>query len=349
MSRGSDNHLVVSEFGATKAGQAVRLYTMTNEHGLEVKITNYGGIITSIKTPGKDNTFKNVVLGFDKLDDYLQDHPFFGAIIGRYANRIAKGTYTSNAIQHNLTVNEGENHLHGGNIGFDKMVWGSEITGKNQLTLTYLSPDGEEGYPGNLWVTVIYSLTPENELKIEYKAHTDKITPVNLTNHSYFNLSGHHPNKILDHELTLFADYYTPVNDQQIPTGDIEKVSQTPFDFNSPRVIGKYIQQITGGYDHNYVLRNKDAQVNPSAILYHSDSGRKMKVYTDKPGLQLYTGNNLDGTVKDATGTAFEQHAGLCLESQYYPDSPNIPEFPDPFLRKGQEYKSTTIYQFLVE
>lgn len=334
-------------FGTLADGREVFLYTLTNKNGMEVQITNYGGTVTSISTPDRNGNFDNVVLGFDSLKKYTAGVPYFGAIIGRYGNRIEDGTFSIDGTQYQLATNDGDNHLHGGEQGFDKVLWDAVAQDDGSLKLSYLSKDGEEGYPGNLDVTVVYTLTNENELKIEYEATTDKATPVNLTNHSYFNLSGHPDSTILDHQLKINANQYTPVNDELIPTGELASVEGTPFDFTEFHRIGARIDQVEGGYDHNWVL-NQGAgdSLFHAATLYDPGSGRQMKVFTEEPGLQFYSGNFLDGSLKGPDGTPFVKHAALCLETQHFPNSPNEPEFPSTILRPGETYQTTTIYKF---
>lgn len=279
----------------------------------------------------------------------MSGHPFFGAIAGRYANRIANGQFELNGEVYELARNNGENHLHGGNEGFDKKLWNAEVNeDENSVTLSYLSPDGEEGYPGNLDVDVTYTLTEDNELQIDYHATTDKATVVNLTNHSYFNLSGDPSQGILDHLLTIQADRYTPVDEGLIPTGELRPVEGTAFDFTEPETVGARIESIPPGYDHNYVLNNPNSGVRKIATVQHDESGRIMEVYTDQPGVQLYTGNFLDGSITGHHGVPIQQYAALCLETQTFPDSPNKPDFPSPVLNPGETYETTTIYQFKV-
>lgn len=344
-----NQEIVTEEFGTMEDGRQVQLFTLTNANGMEVSITNYGGIVTSIKVPNRNGNIENVVLGFNDLEKYKTGHPFFGAIAGRYANRIAKGRFELNGEVYELATNNGENHLHGGDEGFDKKLWDAEVNDEeNSVTLSYLSPDGEEGYPGNLDVSVTYTLTDENELKIDYHATTDKPTVVNLTNHSYFNLSGDPSQGVLDHLLTINADRFTPVDEGLIPTGELRPVEGTPFDFNEPEYVGARIDSIPPGYDHNYVLNNPNSGVRKIAMVEHEESGRIMEVYTDQPGVQLYTGNFLDGSLMDGQGNPIEQYAALCLETQTFPDSPNKPDFPSPVLNPGETYETTTIYQFKV-
>lgn len=345
----SDNGIETVEFGTMDDGSEVQLFTLKNANGMEVSITNYGGIVTSVKVPDKNGNIENVVLGFDDLEQYKAGHPFFGAITGRYANRIAKGRFELNGEVYELATNDGENHLHGGVEGFDKKLWDAEVNDEeNSVTLSYLSPDGEEGYPGNLDVDVTYTLTDDNELRIDYHATTDKPTVVNLTNHSYFNLSGDPSQGILDHVLTINADRYTPVDEGLIPTGELRSVEGTPFDFTEPERVGARIDSIPPGYDHNYVLNNPDSGIQKIATVEHEESGRIMEVYTDQPGVQLYTGNFLDGSLTDRQGNPIEQYAALCLETQTFPDSPNKPSFPSPVLNPDETYETTTIYQFKV-
>lgn len=334
-------------FGQLEDGRTVSLYTLTNANNVEVEITNFGGIVTAIRTPDSQGNLDNVVLGFDSLDKYLEGTPYFGAIIGRYGNRIADAQFSLNDSTYQLAANDGDNHLHGGNQGYDKVLWDGETTEDGSLQLTYTSEDGEEGYPGNLDITVTYTLTDENELQIDYEATTDKATPINLTNHSYFNLSGHPDSTILDHELTIDANQYTPVNDELIPTGELAAVEGTPFDFTEFHAIGARIDQVEGGYDHNWALNQPTADsMFHAATLYSPTSGREMQVFTTEPGLQFYSGNFLDGSLQGPDGTPYVQHAALCLETQHFPNSPNEPDFPSTILEPGETYETTTIYQF---
>jgi len=333
----------------------VELYTLTNSKGVTAAITNYGGILVSLKVPDRAGQLADVVLGFDTLDGYLKGHPYFGAIIGRYGNRIAKARFTLNGVEYRLAPNEGENSLHGGIKGFDKAVWtAKEIDGGKALELSYLSKDGEEGFPGNLAVKVTYSLNDENELKIDYTATTDKDTVVNLTNHSYFNLAGQGEGDVLDHVVTINADRFTPVDSKLIPTGELRSVAGTPFDFRTPHRIGERIndrdeQLILGrGYDHNFVLNRTGEGLALAARVVEPKTGRVMEVLTTEPGMQFYTGNFLD-SITGKGGKVYKQRYGFCLETQHFPDSPNKPEFPSVVLKPGQEYRSTTIYRFSVE
>lgn len=342
-------------FGKTADGQAVDLYTLTNPNGLEAAITNYGGIVVRLKTPDRNGQLADVVLGFDTLDDYLKGHPYFGAIIGRYGNRIAKGRFQLNGVEYKLAVNNGENHLHGGLKGFDKVVWNARDVSTAEapaLELTYTSKDGEEGYPGTLHVTVVYTLTPANELKIDYAATTDKDTIVNLTNHSYFNLAGQGEGDILGHELMINASRFTPVDAGLIPTGELRSVEGTPFDFRKPVAIGARINQddqqlkYGNGYDHNFVLDRTGDGLVLAARVTEPKSGRVMEVYTTEPGIQFYSGNFLDGSNKGKGGKIYQRRYGFCLETQHFPDSPNKPNFPSTVLRPGAKYQSTTVYRF---
>jgi len=342
-------------FGKTSDGQGVDIYTLTNRHGVEAKITNYGGIVTSLKVPDRNGKLDDVVLGFDNLDAYLKRNPYFGAIIGRYGNRIAKGHFTLNGVEYKLAVNNGENHLHGGIKGFDKIVWNArvlKVPNAAALELTYLSKDGEEGYPGNLSVKVIYTLTNANEVKIDYSAITDKDTVVNLTNHSYFNLAGQGNGDILDHRLFINAARFTPTDAGSIPTGELRRVPGTPFDFTRLTAIGARINQdydqlkLGKGYDHNFVLNGRMGALRQAAKVYQPATGRVMEVWTTEPGVQFYTGNFLDGTLTGKDGKVYQQRYGFCLETQHYPDSPNKPKFPSTVLKKGARYHTTTSYRF---
>lgn len=330
-------------------GEAITKYTLTNPAGMQVSILNYGGTLTDIITPDKEGNKGNVILGFDSLSGYLQKgNPYFGSLIGRYGNRIANGKFILDGKQYTLAANNNGNSLHGGIKGFDKVVWKAEkLAGDSSLQLTYTSKDGEEGYPGNLSVKVVYTLTSDNAIKIDYTATTDKATPVNLTNHAYYNLSAGKDSTILDHQLMISADKFTEVNDKLIPTGKLPEVKAGPMDFNTEKVIGKDIQQVSGGYDHNWVLNKKGSELEKVATLYHAGSGRLMEVWTTEPGLQFYSGNFLDGTLTNTKGGAkYVKHAALCLETQHYPDSPNQPSFPTTILKPGETYRQTTVYKF---
>ena len=342
------------DYGKLADGTAVKLYTLTNSNGMVAKITNYGGIVTELHVPDRDGKMSDVVLGYENLDKYVEATPYFGALIGRYGNRIAKGKFTLDGKEYTLATNNDENHLHGGDVGFDKVVWNAnakETQNGPSLELTYLSKDGQEGYPGNLTCKVIYTLTNDNELKIQYEATTDAPTVVNLTHHGYFNLAGHDSGTILDQELMIDADRYTPVDDGLIPTGELATVEGTPMDFRKPTAIGARIAQLTGdpgGYDHNWVLNNSDGTYAKIASLYDPKSGRLMEVFTSEPGLQFYSGNFLDGSNK-GKGATYNKHNGLCLETQHFPDSPNQPKFPSTVLRPGEKYGYTTSYKFSVK
>lgn len=342
-------------YGNTASGIPVDIFTLKNSKGTTVEITNFGGIIVSLMVPDKEGKLDDVVLGYDKLAGYEKKGPYFGAIIGRYANRIGNSRFELNGVEYKLAKNEGDNHLHGGIVGFDKVVWNAEVVTKNgteALELTYRSKDGEEGYPGNLDVKVTYILTEDNALVIDYFAVSDKDTVVNLTNHSYFNLSGHASGDILHEKLMINADKFTPTDRYSIPTGELADVKGTPMDFTVLKPIGQDIgaqyEQIllTKGYDHNWVLNTNGNISKKAAEVIDEKSGRAMEVYTTKPGVQLYTANFLDGSEIGKGGVAYNKNAALCLETQYFPDSVNKKNFPSPVLRAGEEYKHTTIYKF---
>ncbi|HEU4769991.1 MAG TPA: aldose epimerase family protein [Pyrinomonadaceae bacterium] len=336
-------------FGTGPNGEEAHLYTLTNNRGVEVSITNYGGAVTSIKVPDRDGVFGDVVLGYDTNEEYMRNPRYLGALIGRHANRIAHGKFSFNGVAYQLAQNNGENHLHGGNKGFDKRFW-EAAQNEAGLSLEYFSTDGEENYPGNLTVNVDYSLNEENELRIEYRATSDKDTIVNLTNHSYFNLAC--GGDILGHQLTLNADAFTPVSKDLIPTGEIRPVSNTPMDFRESRTIGSRIHDeyeqlaFTGGYDHNFLLRDWNGSLRRVAQLRDPASGRVLEVHTTEPGVQFYSGNFFDGSFGGKGGVVYEKYAGLCLETQHFPDSPNHPNFPTTVLRAGEQYRQTTIYKF---
>jgi len=343
------------DFGQSVEGRPVHLYTLANAGGMEVKITNYGATLVSLVVPDRDGKPADVVLGYDRLEDYIAGKYYFGCIAGRYANRIAGGKFTLNGAQYRLTINDGDNHLHGGRRGFDKMVWQARELENNAgigLRIAYLSPDGEEGYPGNLACTVIYTLGAANELKIDYHATTDKPSIVNLTNHAYFNLAGAGSGQILNHELMICADRFTPVDSCLIPTGELRSVKGTPFDFTRPTTIGARInhddeQLVFGkGYDHNWVLNRDVAGPCPAAGVYERLSGRRLEVYTTQPGLQFYSGNFLDNRIGAKAGQTYHHRSGFCLETQHFPDSPNQPDFPSTVLDPGSKYEHTTIYKF---
>ena len=344
-------------FGTVPEGR-VDLYTMTNSRGMEVRAMNYGGIIVSLRVPDKKGVLADVVLGFDTLDAYLNNKPYFGAIIGRYANRIANGKFTLNGAGYRLARNNGMNSLHGGLKGFDKVLWRGEQFENNQgigVVFTYTSKNGEEGYPGNLKAKVTYTLTDQSELQIEYQATTDEATPVNLTNHSYFNLVSEGNGDILKHNLILNADRFTPVDSTLIPAGELRSVAGTPFDFTKPTAIGARIDTnneqlaIAHGYDHNFVLSRKGSGLELAGRVHEQQTGRALEVYTTEPGVQFYTGNFLDGTITGKHGHAYNKHAGLCLETQHFPDSPNHPTLPWTILKPEQTYHSRTVYKFSAE
>jgi aldose 1-epimerase len=335
----------------------VELYTLTNKNGLSTRITNYGATVVTLNVPDRSGRLADIVLGYDNVADYLTTAHYFGAIVGRYGNRIANGRFSLAGVEYSLAQNDGSNSLHGGVKGFDKVVWDAQQINSPDgpaLELTYLSPDGEEGYPGNLSVKVVYTLTNDNALKIDYTATTDQDTVVNLTHHSYFNLAGHDSGDILGHELTINADRFTPVDKTLIPTGELRPVVGTPFDFTRLAAIGARIDQDEEqldfglGYDHNWVLNNSDGSLALAATLAEPTSGRVMEVWTTEPGLQFYGGNFLDGSNIGKGGYAYEHRNGLCLETQHFPDSPNQPDFPSTTLKAGETYTSTTIYKFLV-
>jgi len=344
-------------FGTTRDGRTVELYTLANASGMEAAVTNYGGILVSIRVPDRDGRLADVVLGFDTLEGYLGKHPYFGATVGRYANRIAGARFVLDGLEYSLTRNENENHIHGGAKGFDKVLWevksassGPEPT----LVLHYLSKDGEEGYPGNLDVTVTYSLTAANELRIDYRATTDRPTVLNLTNHSYFNLAGAGNGNVLGHRLTIAADRMTPVAKGHIPTGEIRSVRGTPFDFTRSTAIGQRIDaddeflKLSSGYGMNYLFCKREGELSLAARVVEPTSGRVLEIFTTEPAMQLYTANRLDGTIVGKGGKRYGPRSAVCLEPQHVPDSPNKPQFPSTVLRPGQEFRSTTVYKFSV-
>jgi aldose 1-epimerase len=335
-------------FGKTEDGKNVDLYTLTNANGLKAEIITFGGIVTSLQVPDRKGKFADIVLGCDSPEEYAKSSTYFGALIGRFGNRIAKGKFTLDGVEYKLATNNGPNHLHGGVKGFDKVVWNAKPVQSKEgpaLKLTYKSRDGEEGYPGNLSCTVVYTLTNNNELKISYEAKTDKATIVNLTHHSYFNLAGFSSGDVLGHELMIKADRFTPVDKTLIPTGEIKPVKGTPWDFTKPMAIGSRIKQVEGGYDHNYVLNSSDGSLALAASVYEAKTGRVMEVFTTEPGVQFYTGNFLDGSIK-GKGAVYNKHAGFCLEAQHFPDSPNKSNFPSVVLKPGEKYTQLTVYKF---
>lgn len=338
-------------FGTTTDGQAVTEYTLTNKNGISMSVINYGGIITKLTAPDRNGKLEDIVLGYDSLAGYIKETPYFGAIVGRYGNRIANGKFTLDGQTYSLAQNNNGQSLHGGVKGFDKVFWNIEKAADNKLRLTYLSKDLEEGYPGNLNVEVTYELTDDNELKIAYTATTDKKTVVNITQHSYFNLTGNVKRDILDHEVTLYADQFIPVNNVLIPTGQVKDVAGTPFDFRKPTAIGLRTndkdQQLEfgRGYDHCWVLSSKDS-LKHAASVYEPSSGRTLDVYTTEPGIQFYAGNFLDGSLTGKQGVVYKHRFGLCLETEHFPDSPNQKSFPSTELKPGEVYKTYTTYKF---
>ena len=342
-------------FGKATDGAPVTLYTLRNAKGAEARIMNYGGIVVSLKVPDRHGKLGDVVLGYDKLEDYIKETPYFGALIGRYGNRIAKGQFTVDGRQYTLATNNYPNALHGGVKGFDKVIWQAmPLNGADPaLKLQYLSHDGEEGYPGNLSVTVYYTLTADNALKVEYTAATDMDTVLNLTQHSYFNLSG--KGDILSHEVTMPADKFTPVDSTLIPTGELRPVEGTPFDFRKPTTIGARIGQndeqlkFGKGYDHNWVFDKRIGDLTRLARVSEPTTGRVLEVFSTEPGLQFYSGNFLDGTLKGKGGWVYQFRNGFCMEPQHYPDSPNHPDFPTVVLKPGQPYRNTIVYKFSVQ
>lgn len=342
-------------FGATRDGAVVDVFTLTNANGLEMRAMTYGGIILSLRVPDRDGRLDDIVLGYDDLEGYLTDSPYFGAIVGRYGNRIANGRFTLDGETHQLETNDGPNHLHGGLRGFDKVVWDAEPLENDDgvgVIFTHTSPDGDQGYPGNLAVRVTYTLTDRNELVVDYFATTDRATPVNLTQHTYFNLAGGGRRDVLEHELTINAHHFTPVGATLIPTGVIVPVEGTPFDFRTSTPIGARIDQGDeqlmngGGYDHNFVLDRQGPGLVHAARVTEPTTGRVLDVYTTEPGLQFYSGNFLDGSIKGKSSRAYRHRYGFCLETQHFPDSPNQPDFPSTILRPGGEYRSRTVFAF---
>lgn len=343
-----------SAYGTLEDGRKIEQYTMKNGRGMEIKVITYGGIITEWSAPNREGEYKNVVLGFDNLEQYVASNPYFGAIIGRYGNRIANGKFSLDGKSFQLEKNNGPNHLHGGTLGFDKVVWNATtLNSENDvsLVLTYESSDMEGGYPGKLSTEVVYTLTNDNALEVTYQATTDKPTIVNLTQHSYFNLSGNFSQTITNHILEINADQYIPVDETLIPTGTLDSVEGTPFDFREPKVIGKDINaddkqiELGKGYDHCWVLNNPGT-MRMAARLFHSSSGRFLEIETDEPGIQLYTGNFLDGTLPMTGGGTYAYRTGLCLETQHYPDSPNQSSYPNVRLNPGEVYNSKTVFKF---
>lgn len=342
-------------FGTLADGTEVALYTLVNAQGMRATITNYGGIVVSLTAPDRDGNFADVVLGFDTLAEYVAHSPYFGCLVGRFGNRIANGRFTLEGVEYVLAQNDGQNHLHGGIKGFDKVVWtpcAFETAEGPALVLVYASPDGEEGYPGTLSVTVTYTLTDDNALKIDYTAITDKTTVVNLTNHSYFNLSAGVAETILDHELLINADAFTPVDETLIPTGELRSVAGTVMDFRTATPIGARINaddaqlKFGGGYDHNWIVNGEPGTLRLAARVSEPTSGRVMEVHTTEPAIQFYAGNMMPPTLPGKGGRVYVRRGGFCLETQHYPDSPNKPEFPSTTLEPGQAYQTTTVYKF---
>jgi aldose 1-epimerase len=349
----SNGSISQEPFGTTPDGAPVDIYTLRNSNGVEARISNYGGTVVSLKVPDRDGQFGDVVLGYDNLDDYIKDSPYFGCLIGRYGNRIANGKFSLDGQIYTLAVNNGPNSLHGGLKGFDKVVWSARpVTSKlgPALELSYLSKDGEEGYPGNLRVKAVYTLTEDNGLRLDYTATTDRATVINLTQHSYFNLAG--KGDILGHVVMMPAARFTPVDSTLIPTGELRPVSGTPFDFNRPTAIGERINQedeqlkFGGGYDHNWVFNKQAGDLSLLARVAEPTTGRVLEVLSTEPGLQFYSGNFLDGTLTGKGGWVYQFRDGFCMEPQHFPDSPNQPDFPSTVLRPGQTYKNTIIYRF---
>jgi len=345
-------------FGKTGDGRPVDLYTLTNSQGVELRAMTYGGIIVSLRVPDKSGNLGDIVLGHEKVDGYMNNPTYFGVIVGRYANRIANGTFTLDGVKYTLPKNDGPNSLHGGTDGFNKKIWEAKEF-KNAkgvgVAFSYLSKDGEEGYPGNLNVKVSYTLTDENKLIVDYEATTDKATPINLSQHSYFNLAGEGSGDILGHHLMLNADRFTAVDKTLIPTGELRPVQGTPFDFSKPTAIGARINQddeqlvVGHGYDHNWVLNRTGEGLNLAARVHEPTSGRILEVFTTEPGIQFYSGNFLDGTITGKHGHVYKHRYGLCLETQHFPDSPNHPDFPSTILRPGKKFQSQTVFKFSTE
>lgn len=347
-----DDDKMVTTFGHTADGKEVLQYTLKNKNGVTAKLITYGATLTELWVPDRNGELEDVVLGFRNMTQYENDSPYFGCTTGRYANRIAKGRFKLNGKEYVLATNNEPNHLHGGNIGLDKRVWGSSLFIEEDaqgVVFTYTSPEGEEGYPGTLNIKVTYTLNNNNELKIDYEATTDKDTIINLTNHSYFNLAGQGSGTNHNHVVHIEADQYTPVNETLIPTGEIKSVKDTPFDFTTPHKIGERLENAGGdpvGYDLNFVLRSGGKEMAKAAEVYEPDSGRVMIIKTDQPGIQFYSGNFLDGVKSDKGGVVYNQYDAFCLETQHFPDSPNQPNFPSTVLKPGDTYKTTTIHRF---
>ena len=352
------NTIKRESFGTTSDGQPVDLYTLSNSSGTELRVTNYGGIIVALRVGDRNGKLADIVLGHDELKGYFSNSPYFGAIVGRYANRIAGGKFKLDGAEYHLATNNGPNSLHGGLKGFDQAVWNTSTSSGSDgdtVAFSYTSKDGEEGYPGNVQIKVSYTLTKHNELIVDYVATTDKATPINLTQHTYFNLQGEGAGNVLRHEIRLNAEHYTPVDKSLIPTGEILTVKGTPLDLTSPTAIGAHIDStfdqmaLARGYDHNYVINRTNDSLQFAARVREPISGRVLEVYTTEPGIQFYTGNFLDGSIKGKQGHVYQQRSGFCLETQHYPDSPNHSNFPSTILRPGTTFHSTTKYRFLVD
>jgi aldose 1-epimerase len=352
------NHMKKELFGTTSDGRPVDLYTLSNSAGTEMRVTNYGGIIVSLRVADRNGKMADVVLGHDELKGYFDNSPYLGAIIGRYANRIAGGKFKLDGVEYKLATNNGPNSLHGGLKGFNQALWDASTSFGDKgesIAFSYTSKDGDEGYPGNLQIKVSYTLTNQNEVIVDYTATTDKATPVNLTQHTYFNLQGEGAGNILAHEITLHADRFTPVDKNLIPTGQILSVKGTPLDLTSPTSMGAHMDAtfeqiaLARGYDHNFVISRKNDSLELAARVREPVSGRVLEVYTTEPGIQFYTGNFLDGSIKGKQGHMYQQRSGFCLETQHFPDSPNHPNFPSTILRPGATFHSTTIFKFLVD
>lgn len=363
-----DNNLIhneeisITSFGIMPDGEEVLQYTLKNKNGLKVSVINYGGIITNLFVPDGSGNLGDIVLGYDKLADYLEDSPFFGAVIGRYGNRIAGGQFSVDGKEYKLALNDNPGgipcHLHGGNKGFDKVIWDIEAImegGTPGIKLSYLSEDGEEGYPGNLHITIYYYLTFDDSLRIEYYAETDQATPINLTQHSYFNLKGEGNGDILDHQLYINADNYTPVKEDLIPIGIVEPVNDTPFDFRRIKMIGQDINRnnpqlaFGGGYDHNFVLNDYNSDLCKAAVVFEKETGRNLEVWTTEPGVQFYSGNGLRENYIGKNGHRYGKQSAFCLETQHYPDSPNQSNFPSTILKPGEKYESVTEFRFRIK
>jgi len=342
-------------FGQLPAGPGIDVYTLTNANGMTVRVLTYGAIVQAIRVPDRGGHLDDVVLGYDSLAGYVRNSPYFGAVIGRYGNRIANGIFTLDGRVYRLATNNGPNHLHGGVIGFDKVVWQAEPFQRDReggVVLTHTSPDNDEGYPGSLVARVTYTLTDGNELIVDYQASTDRPTPVNLTQHSYFNLAGGGTRDVLGHELEISADRFTPVDSTLIPTGALTPVAGTPFDFRTATALGARIDRADeqlragGGYDHNFVLNRPGPGLFLAARVFEPTTGRTLEIRTTEPGLQLYSGNFLDGTITGKGGHVYARRYGICLETEHFPDSPNHPDFPSTILRPGEQYRSRTVYTF---